>query len=380
MRVVLKLLADGRVPRGLLGMAALVVLVESFINRHDRDFRSAMQWDWRLTGQAARGEAARCGILCFGDSMVKEGVAPRVLEERLGRPAYNLALGAGMTPAAYFLLRRALAAGARPAAIVLDCEPHLLALGYRSNDDQWPELIDARECLDQAWAARDAGFFARVMLARLFASIRDREQVRAHVRSAFRGEASVWRSHSPGFWRNWRINRGAQIMPVNTAFRGLLGAQHWMWFPNPWVPDPLAERFLHRFLGLAAASRIPVLWLLPPMAPAGQALREQIGLDASYTRFVERIQADFPNVRVIDGRRSGYGPEEFNDPFHLNRDGALSFSVAVAEVLARATTGAASCPRWVDLPHDRPRATGSPLEDLDQSVLAQQALDLGMRR
>jgi len=61
-------------------------------------------------------------VLCFGDSQMKFGIAPHVVAARTGRPAYNLAIVGGQPPASYFLLRRALEAGARPSAVLFDLQ------------------------------------------------------------------------------------------------------------------------------------------------------------------------------------------------------------------------------------------------------------------
>ena len=38
-------------------------------------------------------------VICFGDSLVKLGIVPAVIEGRLGRRAYNLSACAGQAPA-----------------------------------------------------------------------------------------------------------------------------------------------------------------------------------------------------------------------------------------------------------------------------------------
>ena len=103
------------IPRGLLGMLALVALAETFVAHRALDLCRPEGWEWWLSGQAARRQDHREAVLCFGSSMVKQGVLPRVVSRPLGKPAYNLAMCAGPPPASYFLLRRARQSGARPA-------------------------------------------------------------------------------------------------------------------------------------------------------------------------------------------------------------------------------------------------------------------------
>src|SRR5579883_1943148 len=105
-------------PAGLVGMLALVAAVEYSLARHDFSVLSLTQWDGRASRQAAEKEAKGCDVLIFGDSLVKLGVLPRVIEERSGLRSYSLAVAGSQPLASYFLLRRALNEGARPSAVV----------------------------------------------------------------------------------------------------------------------------------------------------------------------------------------------------------------------------------------------------------------------
>src|SRR5690349_4029234 len=100
-----------RLPGGPLGMLAMVVVVEFFVARHDRDFSNVWVQPWKLSGEAATHTAKRFDMLCFGDSLVMHGVVPRVVAESLGRPVLNLAVAKGQMPTSFFLLRRAIEAG-----------------------------------------------------------------------------------------------------------------------------------------------------------------------------------------------------------------------------------------------------------------------------
>ena len=86
---------------------------------------------WRLRGSGAFGFLG-AEVLAFGDSMVEFGVLPGVIAERSGLRAINLAVHDGSPAVSYFLLRRALEAGARPRAIVVDFMPHQLARSQRA--------------------------------------------------------------------------------------------------------------------------------------------------------------------------------------------------------------------------------------------------------
>ncbi len=191
-----------RTPIGFLGMIVLVTLVEGgFAGRHDR---LATTWsdDWRETGRSAVRKSHGRDLLCFGDSQVKSGVVPSVLESRTGRRAYNLAVGAGSPIGSYFLFRRALDAGARPEAVVLDAIPHILsdADGWYHRR-LWPEMLGLRDLLDLAWTSRDPELFAALLGARFVPSYRGRFEARTRIRAAFRGgmRRSGWPSwHASG--------------------------------------------------------------------------------------------------------------------------------------------------------------------------------------
>jgi hypothetical protein len=149
--------------------------------------------------------------------------------------------------------------------------------------------------------------------------------------------------------------------------------------PAWWVIDGPTTVYVRRFLDLAAARGIPVFWLLPPTSPAYQARAERNGRDARYAAFVREMQAGYPNVVVVDGRRAGYRREMFADLTHLNRDGASTFSDAVASLIAPHLARSngptpAPVPRWLALPPCRVRPDERiPLEDLEQSMTALRA-------
>jgi hypothetical protein len=359
----------GRAPWGLLGMAVLVAAVELHLAHRTLDFMSLEAFEWGTSARAARRAAPGAAILCFGDSQLKTGIVPRVIAAETGRPAYNLAVHCGQATSSYFLLRRALEAGARPAAILVDFKPHLLTMGPGLTRDRWPDFLSVRELLELSWAARDPRFFAAVGLARLLPSVRDRVQIRGEIVAALGGAGGGRRFGLLSHLRNVTVNRGAVVMtprpwtppPVDPGDAAL--------YPTAWQCERTNALYLRRFLALAAARRIPVFWILPPSLPEVQARREWVGADAAYLRFVRRAVARFPGVRVVDGRHSAYAPAVFADPLHLDRRGAVAFSAAVAEVLRRP---AGSTPRWAVLPPYRDRPDGVPLEDVDQSQLALQ--------
>jgi hypothetical protein len=349
-------------------MIVLVSAVESFV-RHDFPNRApSYSLEWRKTAQNVRHEAPRNEILCFGDSLVKVGVAPRVLEDRLGKRVFNLALSAGQPVASFFLFRRALEAGARPVAVVVDSKWTALAGRPGFNEAILPDIFGPREFVDLAWTAQDPYLFARLVLTQVLPSYHVRFEIRADVQTALRGESPPPRRNIDAWRRNWRLNHGAHHAPKELRFRGEIDPGNAELLPAAWQADPVVATYLERFFALAEARKIPVFWLIPPMVPALKARHEQAGTDAAFTRFARRIQARFPHVVVIDGRYAGYPHSLFIDPTHLDCQGAAFFSDDLAPIIGRSLDGPATGNRWVALRAFRQRSLDIDLEDVERSA------------
>ena len=347
-------------------MVVLVVLTETFLAAHRPDFESLDLASYRYPGVMSR-EVARSAILAFGDSLVKDGVLPRVIEERLGRSAFNLAVPGGMPSSSYILLRRVLEAGGRPDAVLVDFKSRNISFDPRWLAGQMSGLPTLRDSLELGLSYRDADFLTTLLLARTLTSYQARREIRS----------VIWRRLDPNhpldflpmaaYVRNWEQHQGGQVNEKNPRSLAPDGPQDLQTYLLPhWWPDRRSARHVVKFLTLAEAHHVPVYWLLPPMHPKLQAWRDEKRADADYERFVRYMQKQFPNLRVIDARHSGYGPDLFWDAVHLDGDGAALFTAQVADVLRERSSGT----RWVALP--RPRAGGPrrALEDMDQSRLA----------
>ncbi|MBX6312138.1 MAG: hypothetical protein IRY99_04350 [Isosphaeraceae bacterium] len=369
-----------QIPWGLVGMLGLVLAVEHFIASHPLDFEMSDMGDWSRAARAARKLAPKCEILCFGDSMTKLGIQPRVLEPHLGRKVYNLAVASGSSTTSYYLLRRALDAGARPRAVLVDFHPHLLEMGPQWIRPYWRELLTTRECLELALAARDAHLFASTMTERIVPSARCRFEIRANILAALRDEDLRRPLRMLVYWRNWNRNSGAYVAAKNPEYRGQGGWEFAYLYPDRWPLNPVSMSYARRFLQLAAEHGIQVFWLIPPFAPEVEIRRAEKGLSEQFDRLVRSMQAEFPNIVVLDARQSGYDTPVFVDPIHLDRQGAATLSAEVAEILAQYLDPSHSLPRWVKLPPYRDRSTEVALEDGWDSLYALQAKDGKVRR
>jgi hypothetical protein len=239
----------------------------------------------------------------------------------------------------------------------------------------WQELASIRDAFDLAWTAQDSSLFALILIGRAVPSIKDRFEIRASVLAALRGDSysgmvNDWISPAR---RNWWRNLGAEAGPKNPAFEGHLGAGDQWLCPDTWKRDPTMLIYLKRFLELAAARDIAVFWLVPPIAPEAQALCDQKGLTAQLNEFVSSAQARFPNLVVLDARHSGYQHTVFQNPPHLDLQGAFALTTDLATILVRYFSETTFPTRRVDFPLYRDRPIPLPLEDVNQSRIALRA-------
>jgi hypothetical protein len=79
---------------------------------------------------------------------------------------------------------------------------------------------------------------------------------------------------------------------------------------------------------------------------------------------VESIAARHANVTVVDATGADYPVAAFNDPVHLNRDGAVAFTADLARAIApRLATAGGPGPKWVHLTGYRPDPDAGRVED-----------------
>jgi Protein of unknown function (DUF1574) len=359
-----------RLPWGLIGVLALVVPVEWYVAGNPQRFMTTIEMDWRVVGKEAAAVAPGVDVLCFGDSMLKFGLAPNVLEDRLGRSVYSLAVMDGKPAASFFLLRRAIEAGARPRLVLVDYQPECMceASDHLLRNQHWKAMLSARECLEMLWTYRDPDFFARTVLARVLPSVRCRNAIRKDVVLGLDGKAVSNPEENAKTARNRSLNRGALLLARNPRYSGDVPAAYGKnMFTDDWFGRPEHTSYVRRFMALAARHDIPVVWILPPNAPEVERIRERIGMHDRYTRYVEAVQRRYPNLHVIDARRPGFDHSAFVDPVHLDREGAAAFTLEVAEVLRALLDRQARIGKWMEITHIRKQDAMIALEDVEQS-------------
>jgi len=363
-----------RLPWGVIGMLLFVAPAELFVARNAHRFMTWIEMDWKVVGQEARTKAAGADVLIFGDSMLKFGLAPTVLSEKVGRPVYSLALLDGKPASSYFLLRRALESGARPKVVLVDYQPECMCEppDHLAENRHWKGLLSLRECWDFSRTYRDAHFFGRTALARLLPSYRCRSGVREETLLALQGLSGPNAADNARNARNRDLNRGGLLLAKKPSYNGSIPKKFWPeLFSDEWGSRPGHTVYVRRFMALAARHGVRVVWVIPPNTPELERVRDSYGMLDRYTRFVQGVQKLYPNLHVVDARRAGFDHHVFIDPVHLDRDGAVAFTLGVAEAL-RPFLRASESPtdpaaRWVSL--TRPGRPDAPveLEDLEQS-------------
>jgi hypothetical protein len=365
-------LADGRLaaharklPAGLVGALVVLLPIECFLAAHPLEFGLPDQGEWSYSATAARAQSRHRDLLCFGDSMMKCGVYPKVLERVLGRSSYNLAVSAAPAPASYFLLRAALNHGADPRAILVDFQPALLTQGPKTVG-LWGQLLSLHEIVELAWSCRDADLFARSALQRVIPSVRGRDTIRCNILAALFALPVTHREVCLARVRNWNHNLGAFAAPVNATYHGeMTQKDNEHLAPRPWNPVNIA--YARRFFALAELRQIPVYLVIPPLIPAIEQSRERLGLSARYDALVQSWQAQFAMLSVIDARASRYGNSEFCDAVHLNQAGASTLSVDLADRIGERLAGGIR-PGWSSLPRYRAWTKQDSTEDFRASL------------
>ena len=355
----------GRIPVGLIGAIVLIGFAEFVLFRCLAERMPFIPASWRESGRAVTKEAVGAEILVFGDSQVKCGLQPGFL----GPTGFNLAVVGGQPASSYFLLERAVQAGAKPRAVVVDFFPSLLASDCRINTRQWAELLDLRESLDLLWTSGDTRLLVPMVANMLLPSLRMRSDLRAGVMAALRDEPDPGSEEGRAYRRNWRVNLGAHLLAENPGF--VDGIEPERRRGNRWRPKPEPLAYVRRFLALAEAHQIPVFWLIPTIAPGARAVRVQDGREAAYNRFVRSMEAEFPGLMVIDPTHALAGPAgSFRDVYHLDRRGAVRLSRAVGTAIEGALASRAGAERWIELKEGwaGESLASTDLEDVGQSA------------
>jgi hypothetical protein len=352
-------------------MIGLIIAIEGRVSRHELDFSDPVSLSWQFSDRAARDDARGCEILCLGDSLVKHGLVPSVLERVSHLKSVNLAAARAPALMTYFVLRRALDSGARPSAIVMDTKPAVLIGGADYNAPYWPATLTPRECLELGWIAGRGQLGLAMLTARLVPSLQSRLGLRSGFLAALNNTTDPIHEVNRVLWRNWTVNGGANVASLDSSYRGELSPEiRERLHPDRWYVDRSNVEGIERLLGLARERKVRVYWLLPPISPGLQEWRERSGSEAKYEAFVRSFQRRYPGVVIVlDARRIARDPSLYVDATHLSGRGAIVLSRAVGVVLRAEATSPTRDWIGVEDPPGDPRdgRDSTPLEDVERS-------------
>ncbi len=354
-----------RLPLGLLGTVALILFAEGYFHLNTFKYTNTATLSWGLSDTSARRDAKDADILCLGDSLVKHGMIPEVLEAKLGQKVYNLSICASSAPATYFIYKHALESGSHPKFIIVDFMPDLLTGSPRHSSRNWPEILTIPELIELSRAGRDFSFFVEMARDQVLTSFRSRWEIRTNITSAVEGKTDPLEATNRVYKRNWTVHRGAEYTPDNPNFKGeVTEKDHFNLMSDRFWCNNVNRSYIHKLMKLAHSKGTKVYWLLPPVSPAIHARRVQSGADAKFSDFIREFSAKYPHLTVLDARRSNYDHTRFVDPVHLNGKGGVALSTEVADIITSGRT------EWVWLPRFRPHESPVALEDVDQSRVA----------
>ena len=350
-----------RVPYGFLGMIAIVVLVEVLLARRPIAISTVASWNRQFSAESASLRSPGHDVLFFGDSLIKLGLVPKIIEDDSGQSAFNLAAASSPAPSTYVMLRRALDAGAKPKAIIIDFGPGLLAAAPDKDIRNASEVLRLGEFLDLAMISRSVPYASSFALRWVLPTVRRRSEIRKAIVSAWRGEIGHDLETNRACLRNWLQNDGAHLAAVSTTASPDSGSDTTS--AGQLHVHRVNREYVDRIFAMAASKGIRAYWLLPPTNP--QSPRQ--GLETSYTAFVKSVKAKHPEITILDARHSGYDASVFFDPVHLDVRGAVALSRSIARAISDPSD---KSPKWIALAKPEFSPGQRLPEDFEQSKIA----------
>ena len=363
------------IPWGVTGAVVLLFVIESIFQWHSIELTDPLSLSWRFSAQTTDADTRGAQVLCLGDSLLKHGLIPSIFASDSRLRTVNLAAAQGSTLLAFSLLQRALDSGAQPTALIINAKPAVLLGGPEVNERAWQEVMTLHDAIELMRITRNPPLVASTTVGRLIPSLRFRLQIRSAIAAAFRGETPRIAAINPVLWRNWSQNAGANVASAASPFRGVVtdAVRHEL-YTDLFYVDPANAQAIERILDTGANRKIPIYWVLFPLSPELQSLRDQSGADEQHDRFLKSLAARHPGqLTVLDARHAGYPPHFFVDATHLNRRGALAMTHSLGALFAQSSRHqprkASAHLQWITL--DPPTMSADEgkdrLEDLDES-------------
>ncbi len=260
-------------------------------------------------------------ILVLGDSHAGNGLDPRLLPG-----GFNWASGGESYLANYFRLKSLLERGVRPETVVLPLDLHSLS-SLRSEQipqgASWRRVISHSE-LREAFGIRYPMVFARGLLGRAPYVAKGTDLVRESLRPTV---PKVFRGYTPQGSALFSEDRGQESLARIRAEAHLLGQ------------EPITEEmryFLRKILILCDDRGIRlVLIRFPVTREYFQVASALVPPDAYYQAIAVLVSA-YPSALTLDHHDTYWGRNElFQDPNHLNAEGAAQFTALIRDELSR---------------------------------------------
>lgn len=326
-------------PMGAVGMVFLVAIME-FVIAGTARFTSEKSASWSFASRAAARDAIDADVIILGDSMVKFGVLPPVIEARNRGRAFNLALFDGPPLASLALLEQLTANGAQPRALVINLMPHQLARDVldRKHSGMWRLLMDFATSCRLAWRFQSPGLPLDVVWSSAFPSLAARDGIRASIEAALIQKERSTQAVINVYTNNWKSNQGAHLLAERSEPGRFSKLNHEL-FPSDWRPDRANLAIISEILNTARQRNIQVFWLISPLHPEAEQALLECGVTSRYSALIASFQRSFPELTVLDARSIGIEAEDFVDAVHLDRKGAIALSESISRALSVETNG-----------------------------------------
>lgn len=258
----------------------------------------------------------------MGDSLAHFGIRAERLAEKLPDTTVLNKSIPGTGPAfSYFMLKRQLAAGVAPKAILCGSSSHgfgathtaLLVSTYAT----WPEIAES------AASGKEPFEIIYGIICRASYTLRHREQLGEMLKGR-RNQAEA----------ETEIIAKNQSAPMPGANPYPLSGVYPM-YRKPFKEAPFAMHFFHRFLETARENKIPVHWVSMPALAVTNEARAPYRYQEDYAKFLARHRDQF-GLHLLIAENPVLPPENFRDYAHLNPTGAALFTDTLAGALLKA--------------------------------------------
>ena len=331
---------DRRLTRAVVLTVAITVVIELALTLVPENVMiRTMRW---MRAWVVKAPAATVQI--HGDSVAQGALFTDEIAAALPESTrvFNAALQGSGPEFTYFLLRRQIASGQVPKAIVIAHSPHtfvtqrmgVLAGAFLGWSEMPEALLHSHHFFDTLYG----------MLCKLSFTLRHRDELADLVRGR-RGELATWNNPIPT--QQWlRTNMGLDEQKWAREGKPPLGPLHPV-YREPFVVDKGERELLARTLALAHSNGVTVFWVTLPEHEAVAAARDSIHFATAYYRFVDSLAAR-AEIRILRRDFEVLPASDFSDYTHLRLTAALRLSREVGEKLKDAeifTAAPASAPR-----------------------------------